>query len=109
MWENQIENGGGVRSNVQKLLDIELILSLHYILPFLELVHMLIKYAQRQDVYICDFVETIKMCKSKMYELYNDLECKFKDEVFNGFHIFLDGKHEVLPMIFTKSPLGDDD
>ncbi|CAK9203246.1 unnamed protein product [Sphagnum troendelagicum] len=35
---------------------------------------MLIKYAQGQDVYICDFVEAIKMCKSKMYELYNDLE-----------------------------------
>ncbi len=104
MWEDQIENGGGVRSNVQKLLDIELIFGLHYILPFLELVHMLIKYAQRQDVYICDFVEAIKMCKSKMYELYNDLECKFKDEVFNGFHRFLDGKHEVFAFDFHKIP-----
>ncbi len=114
MWEDQIENGGGVRSNVQKLLDIELIPRLHCILPCLKLVHMLIKYAQGRDVYIYDFVEAIKMCKSKMckskmYQLYNDLECKFKDEVFNGFHKFLDGKHEVLPLIFTKSPLGDDD
>jgi hypothetical protein len=37
---------------------------------------MLIKYAQGQDVYIYDFIEAIKMCKSKMYQLYNDLECK---------------------------------
>ncbi len=49
------------------------------------------------------------MCKSKMYKPYNDLECKFKDEVFNGFHKFSDGKHEVLPLIFTKSPSSDDD
>jgi hypothetical protein len=44
-----------------------------------------------------------------MYKPYNDLECKFKDEVFNGFHKFSDGKHEVLPLIFTKSPSSDDD
>ncbi len=85
LWEDQIENGGATRSNMQKLLDIELIFGLHYILPFLELVDMLIKYAQGQDVYICDFVEAIKMCKSKMYELYNDLE----GETFNGFHNLL--------------------
>jgi hypothetical protein len=44
-----------------------------------------------------------------MYELYSDLECKFKDEIFNGFHKILDGKHEVLPLIFTKSPSSDND
>jgi hypothetical protein len=45
--------------NVQKLLDFELIIGLHCILPLLELVHMLIKYAQGWDVYIYDFVEAI--------------------------------------------------
>jgi len=50
---------------------------------------MLIKYAQGRNVYIYDFVEAIKMCKSKMYELYNDLGCKFKGETFNGFHNLL--------------------
>ncbi len=74
---------------MQKLLDIELIFYLHYILPFLELVHMLIKYAQGRDVYIYNFVEAIKMYKSKIYELYNDLECKFKVQTFNGFYNLL--------------------
>jgi hypothetical protein len=40
-----------------------------------------------------------------MYKLYNDLECKFKGEAFNGFHNLLESKHEELPLIFTKSPL----
>jgi hypothetical protein len=44
-----------------------------------------------------------------MYKLYNDLECKFKGKAFNGFHNLLEGKHEGLPLIFTKSPLGDVD
>jgi hypothetical protein len=43
-----------------------------------------------------------------MYKLYNDLECKFKGEAFNGFHL-LEGKHEGLSLIFIKSPLGDVD
>lgn len=43
-----------------------------------------------------------------MYKLYNDLECKFKGEAFNGFHL-LEGKHEGLFLIFIKSPLGDVD
>jgi hypothetical protein len=68
LWEDQIENGGATRPNMQKLLDIELIFYLHYILPFLELVHMLIKYPQGRDIYIYEFVEAIKMCKSKMYK-----------------------------------------
>ncbi len=39
---------------------MELILSLYCILPLLELVHTLIKYAQGRDVYIFNFVEAIK-------------------------------------------------
>jgi hypothetical protein len=58
--KDHIENEAA-RSNLQKLLDLELILGLHYILPLLELVHTLIKYIQGKDEYICDFVETIKV------------------------------------------------
>jgi hypothetical protein len=42
---------------VHKFLDMELMIGLHCTLPFLELIHTLIKYDQRTNVYICDFVE----------------------------------------------------
>ncbi len=84
MSKDQIENEA-TRSNLQKLLDLELIFGLHSILSLLELVHNLIKYTQGKDVYICDFVEAIKMCRVKIYELYIDHECKFKDEAFHAF------------------------
>ncbi len=108
MLKDQIENET-IRSNLQKLLNLEFILRLHCILLLLELVHTLIKYAQGKGVYICDFVEAIKMCKDKLYVLYNDLEYKFKDEDFNAFHNLLVGKHDGMPLLFIKSPTIDDD
>jgi hypothetical protein len=69
-------------------------------LPLLELVHTLIKYTQGKDVYICDFVETIKMCRAKLYELHIDPKCKLKDEAFNAFHNLLARKHDELPLLF---------
>jgi hypothetical protein len=109
MLEDQIENET-IRSNLKKLLNLKFILRLHCILPFLELVHTLIKYVQGRGVYICDFVEAIKMCKDKLYVLYNDLECKFKDEAFNAFHSLLVGKHDGMPLLFINgSPTIDDD
>jgi hypothetical protein len=108
MSKDQIENEA-TRSNLQKLLDLELIFGLHCILSLLELVQTLIKYTQGKDVYICDFVEAIKMCKVKLYELYIYHECKFKDETFNAFHSLLVGKHDGLPLLFIKSLTIDDD
>ncbi len=65
---------------------VELIIGLNWILLLLELVYTLIKYAQERDVYVYDFVEAIKIGISKLYKLYVDLECKFKDEVLiNAF------------------------
>jgi hypothetical protein len=57
----------------------------------------------------CDFVEVIRMCIVKLYELYIDLECKFKDETFNAFHSLLARKHDGLFLLFIKSPTIDDD
>ncbi len=91
---------------MQKLLDhVELIFGLCYILSLLELLHMLIKYTQG----IYDFVEAIKMRKYELYEFYNTLECKFRDEAFNAFHDLLVGKHDGLSLVFIKSPTTDDD
>jgi len=65
IWKDQIENEV-TKFNVQKLLDhVELIFGFCYILSVLELLHMLIKYAQG----IYDFVEVIRMCKYELFEL----------------------------------------
>jgi hypothetical protein len=60
IWKDHVESEA-TRSNVQKVLNVKLIFSLHCIVLFFELSHILIKYAIGKDVYINDFVKTIKM------------------------------------------------
>ncbi len=75
-------------------------------MPLLELVHTLISISKK-DVYICDFIEAIWMCKCKLYQFYNGLECKFKDEALNKLHSLLVGNHDGLHVIFVKLSIGD--
>jgi hypothetical protein len=48
--------------NLSLLCDLELILGLHAVLSFLNSMHTLIKLAQSHDVFICDFIDTMKVC-----------------------------------------------
>ncbi len=45
--------------NVNLLLDIKIVLTLYFVMPSLELVSSLIKFAQPRNVFVHDFVITI--------------------------------------------------
>ncbi len=49
-----------VQSNL--LCDLHMLLHLSSLLPLLEAMHALIKFAQRRDILICDFVAATKIC-----------------------------------------------
>jgi hypothetical protein len=51
------------RFNRNLLCDLHMLLGLSCLLPLLEIVHALIKFAQGKDIFICDFVATIKFAK----------------------------------------------
>jgi hypothetical protein len=46
-----------VIESLDMLCNMELVFGLPCIFPMLEVVHMLIKHAQRWDVFICDFFD----------------------------------------------------
>ncbi len=48
------------KSNLELLCDIKVFLGLACIIPMLECVQSLSKFAQAHDVFICDFVATLK-------------------------------------------------
>jgi hypothetical protein len=54
-----------VVENLDLLCDLELNFALPCILPMLEMGHTLITYTQRQDVFICDFFDTMKLGEIK--------------------------------------------
>jgi hypothetical protein len=69
------------------------------ILPLLEFVHALIKFAQLKDVYVCDMMAIIKIiCQGDNYMMYCDQTSKFTTNNFWAFKSLLEFKHENIKM-----------
>ncbi len=62
-----------VAKNLDLMCDLELVFGLPCILPMLEVVHKLIKYTQRWDIFICDFLDTVRSLESNIYWFYVNL------------------------------------
>jgi len=68
------------------MFDVEMILGLPSIFLMFECVHALIKVAQGKDVFVCDFVEVVKMTQQGLYTLYYDMYAKFEESTFDEFN-----------------------
>jgi len=84
--------------NYEHLCDIHILLGLACILPLLESVHALIKFAQSKDVFVCDLVVPIKDCQGDVYNMYYDSTSKFTTDSFSTFKSLLELKHENIHM-----------
>ncbi len=83
---DEIAKSDVVGKNLSFMSDVEVILGLPSIFPMFECVHALIKVAQGKDVFVCDFVEAVKMTQQEFYTLYYDLYAKFEDSTFDEFN-----------------------
>jgi hypothetical protein len=61
-----------VASNLELLYDVEILLSLVCLVPMLEFFNALVKFAQLCDIFVCDFVATMKICQDDLNKLYVD-------------------------------------
>jgi hypothetical protein len=50
------------KMNFELLCDINLFISLSSLLPMLETIHALIKFEQKINFFVCDYVVAIKIC-----------------------------------------------
>jgi hypothetical protein len=64
------------KTNMQYFDDIEVVLGLTCIRPPLEVMHVLIKFEQAWNCFVCDFVTFVKMCCVELY-MYFSLEKKY--------------------------------
>jgi hypothetical protein len=55
------------QASIELLCDVDVLLGLTYVIPMLESVHGLSKIVQSWDIFICDFVTTMKECGGKLY------------------------------------------
>jgi hypothetical protein len=52
----------------------------------LKVVHIFIKFAQNQDVFIVDFVDVVKLVKAELFHLYTDPYFCFEGPTFDAFN-----------------------
>jgi hypothetical protein len=65
------------------LIDLHLFLGLVVVLPFMEAIDSLLKFAQRRDVSICNFITTMKVYQDQLYRLYSNNTTFTSDEIWS--------------------------
>ncbi len=76
------------KANVVNLCDVGTILGLPCVLPMLEFVDALMKFAQARDVFICDYkdyIVVVKIFQVDLYKMYSDPTTSFQHENFPEF------------------------
>jgi hypothetical protein len=78
------------------LLDPYLALGMTCLLPLLECINSLVKFAQRRNVYICDFVAALTMCQGQLFEMYRDDTKAFGTHQFVAFKQMVECRYEQI-------------
>ncbi len=60
------------RFNLNLFCDLHMLLGLFCLLPLLEAVNALIKFAQGKDIFIYDFVAVVEIYQAKLYMMYSN-------------------------------------
>ncbi len=88
----------GCFKKLDSLCDVELIQRSHCILPLFKCVHILIKFAQGRDVFICNFVDIIKLVHQRLFKLYYDIFINYEDPTFDDFNSLFILSNDTFPM-----------
>jgi len=68
--------------NLGLLTNLHLLLGIITMLPLMERIGSLSKFAQRQNVFICDFIVTMKVYQDQHYKLYSNNNIVFTSDEF---------------------------
>ncbi len=74
------------RLNLDFFWDVKTLLTLFYVLPLLEVVNFLIKFAQGRDFFILDLMAIIKICLVDLFMKYINLMNNYHHEHFQVFY-----------------------
>jgi hypothetical protein len=87
------------------LCDVNLLVFLSCLLPMLEIIHPLIKFVQKWDVFVCDYVATIKICQGQLNSHYSNLDTKYVLDVFKEFLDLVDYTHNIVHLKWKANSL----
>ncbi len=75
---------------------LALLLGLTAMLPLMEGIGSLLKFAQKWEVFICDFIVAMKVCQGQHYRLYSDNNTTFTDDEFCSFNALMVCNHQQI-------------
>jgi hypothetical protein len=84
------------KSNLCLLTNVEMLLRLNVVMPLLEAMHYLIKFAQLRYMFVCDFIAIIKIWEGDVYRTYCDIHSSFQGDVFMDFQALIGYAHESI-------------
>ena len=85
--ERQRASKETTRHNLDLLSDVGTLFILPCLLPLLESMNSLMKFAQARDVFIYDYVADMGICQAELYMMYCDTDTSFQQQ---HFPIFVD-------------------
>jgi hypothetical protein len=84
------------KKNLALLCDFESLLSLPAMIPLLDCVNDLIKFAQSRSVFICDFVTAVKVCQGELFQKFVDEGTAFQGNCFQNFCNIIADSSEII-------------
>ena len=66
------------------------------LLLLLAAVDNLVTFAQKRDVFICDFIAAVKICQASLHSMYQDPATCFSTDEFWAIQNLLDCSHEQI-------------
>jgi predicted nuclease of restriction endonuclease-like (RecB) superfamily len=80
------------------LVDVQTVLGLTCIMPMLQLTQSLMKYAQKNDVFVYDFLAREKILQKDLNDMYKEEHIAFMQEAFWDFNGLFLGHHDEIPI-----------
>jgi hypothetical protein len=68
------------------------------LMPMLVVIYSFIKFAQLQDVFVCNYIVAISICKANLFQMYFNQTFGFRGDIFKHFNQLVDYTHETICM-----------
>ena len=82
----------------QHITNVQVLLRFACILPMLQLANKLMKFAKRNDVFVCDYLASVQVFKNDLHRLYLDEKTIFTQEIFWNFNMLVEVRHDQISM-----------
>jgi hypothetical protein len=89
--------------NLFLLINVETLFGLNVMMPMLEAIHSLIKFAQLRNVFVCNLITTSKVGEGDVYHMFYYRESSFEGNVFNYFTTLINSVHKSINLCWITN------